>query len=72
MRIIGLDVHRVAAEAAELHDGAFRKLGRIPMLRDALEDFARKNLTTTITWSSRQQAMRLLWLSCLPLTSTVS
>lgn len=45
MRIIGLDIHRVAAEAVALHDGAFRKLGRIPMLREALEDFARKNLT---------------------------
>jgi hypothetical protein len=45
MRIIGLDIHRVAAEAVALHDGTFRKLGRIPMLREALEDFARKNLT---------------------------
>lgn len=31
MRTIGLDIHRVAAEAVALHDGAFRKRGRIPM-----------------------------------------
>ena len=45
MRIVGIDIHRVAAEAVALHEGAFQKLGRIPMLRDALEDFARKRLS---------------------------
>jgi transposase len=41
MRIIGMDIHRVAVEAVALHAGAFKKLGRIPMLPEALEDFAR-------------------------------
>jgi transposase len=45
MRIIGMDIHRVAAEAVVLHEGALKKLGRIPMLREALEEFARKELT---------------------------
>ncbi len=45
MRIIGMDIHRVAAEAVVLYEGAFRKLGQIPMLREALEEFARKELT---------------------------
>ena len=45
MRIIGMDIHRVAAEVVALHEGAFQKLGRIPMLRGALEDFARRELT---------------------------
>jgi hypothetical protein len=30
MRIIGMDIHRVAAEVVALHEGAFQKLGRIP------------------------------------------
>ena len=45
MRIIGMDIHRVAAEVVALHEGALRKLGRIPMLRGDLEAFARKVLT---------------------------
>jgi transposase len=45
MRIIGMDIHRVAAEVVALHEGAFQKLGRIPVLRAALEEFARKQLT---------------------------
>lgn len=45
MRIVGMDIHRVAAEAVVLHEGAFKKLGRISMLREALEEFARKELT---------------------------
>lgn len=45
MRIIGMDIHRVAAEAVALLDGKLVKLGRIPMLRESLEDFARKELT---------------------------
>jgi transposase len=40
-----MDIHRVAAEVAMLHEGRFTKLGRVPMLRDALEAFARKELT---------------------------
>lgn len=45
MRIIGMDIHRVAAEVVALHDGVFKKLGRIPMLREALEGFAKRELT---------------------------
>ena len=42
MRIIGMDIHRVAAEVVALQDGQLAKLGRVPMLRDALEAFAQK------------------------------
>lgn len=45
MRIIGMDIHRVAAEIVALHDGQLTKLGRVPMLREDLEAFARKVLT---------------------------
>ncbi|WFU25568.1 IS110 family transposase [Bradyrhizobium sp. CB1717] len=45
MRIIGMDIHRVAAEAVALLEGHLTKLGRIPMTRDSLESFARKELT---------------------------
>ena len=45
MRIIGMDIHRVAAEVVALCDGELRRLGRVPMLRDRLEGFARKELT---------------------------
>jgi transposase len=45
MRIIGMDIHRVAAEVVALLDGALVKLGRIPMLRERLEAFARTELT---------------------------
>jgi transposase len=41
MRIIGLDIHRVFAEAVALEDGAFKPLGRIGMTRDHLASFAR-------------------------------
>jgi transposase len=45
MRIIGMDIHRVAAETVALLDGHLTKLGRIPMTRDSLEAFAREELT---------------------------
>jgi transposase len=45
MRIIGMDIHRVAAEVVMLCEGELTKLRRVPMLRDQLEDFARKELT---------------------------
>ncbi|WP_342587130.1 IS110 family transposase [Mesorhizobium mediterraneum] len=45
MRIIGMDIHRVAAEVVSLLDGEIVKLGRVQMLRDKLEEFARKELT---------------------------
>jgi transposase len=45
MRIIGMDIHRVAAEVVALCDGELVRLGRIPMLRERLEAFARKELT---------------------------
>ena len=38
-------ISTVTAEAVALQEGALKKLGRIPMLRKALEDFARKELT---------------------------
>lgn len=40
MRIIGLDIHRVFAEAVALEDGEYRRLGRIGMTREHLEAFA--------------------------------
>src|SRR5690606_23005964 len=45
MRIVGMDIHRVAAEVVSLLDGEIVKLGRVQMLRDKLEEFARKELT---------------------------
>ena len=41
MRIIGLDIHRVFAEAVALQDGHLVRLGRIEMRRDRLTRFAR-------------------------------
>ena len=45
MRIIGMDIHRVAAEVVSLLDGELKRLGRIPMLQEYLEAFARRELT---------------------------
>ena len=44
MRIVGLDIHRVFAEAVMLEDGVAWRLGRIGMTRDHLAAFA-QNLT---------------------------
>src|SRR3978361_1918607 len=44
MRVGGLDIHRVFAEAVMLENGAVRRLGRIGMTRDHLTAFA-KTLT---------------------------
>ena len=41
MRVVGLDIHRVFAEAVMLEDGKIRRLGRIGMTRDHLAAFAR-------------------------------
>jgi transposase len=41
MRVIGLDIHRVFAEAVALEDGRLTWLGRIEMRRDRLAAFAR-------------------------------
>lgn len=46
MRIIGMDIHRVFAEAVALEDGEVKRLGRIGMTRDHLESFARTLLPT--------------------------
>jgi transposase len=45
MRIIGMDIHRVFAEAVALLDGKTTRLGRVDMRRDRLEAFARSALT---------------------------
>jgi len=45
MRIVGMDIHRVAAEVVALEEGQFKKLGRVAMLRESLEAFATKQLT---------------------------
>lgn len=45
MRIVGMDIHRVAAEVVALEDGEVVKLGRVPMLRVELEAFAKARLT---------------------------
>jgi transposase len=42
MRVVGLDIHRVFAEAVMLADGRIRRLGRIGMTREHLEAFARR------------------------------
>ena len=44
MRVVGLDIHRVFAEAVVLDEGKLVRLGRIGMTRDHLEAFA-KTLT---------------------------
>lgn len=45
MRVIGMDIHRVFAEAVALLDGKATRLGRVDMRRDRLEEFARTALT---------------------------
>ncbi|KAA3442120.1 IS110 family transposase [Mesorhizobium sp. SARCC-RB16n] len=40
-----MDIHRVAAEVVSLLDGKIVKLGRVQMLRNKLEEFARRELT---------------------------
>jgi transposase len=45
MRVIGMDIHRVFAEAVALLDGKVTRLGRVDMRRDRLEAFARSTLT---------------------------
>lgn len=40
MRVIGLDIHRVFAEAVMLEEGRIRRLGRVGMTRDYLGAFA--------------------------------
>jgi transposase len=42
MRIIGLDIHRVFAEAVAWDDGKLKRLGRVDMRRHLLEAFAKK------------------------------
>jgi len=41
MRVVGLDIHHVFAEAVMLEDGAVRRLGRIGRTRDHLAAFVR-------------------------------
>ncbi|MER9638777.1 transposase [Mesorhizobium sp. M0228] len=40
-----MDIHRVAAEVVSLLDGEIVKFGRVQMLRNRLEEFARRELT---------------------------
>jgi hypothetical protein len=42
MRVVGLDIHRVFAEAVMLDDGRVVRLGRVGMTREHLEAFARR------------------------------
>jgi transposase len=44
MRVVGLDIHRVFAEAVMLDDGGVARLGRVGMTREHLEAFARRRL----------------------------
>jgi transposase len=46
LRIIGLDIHRVFAEAVVLEDGTARRLGRVDMTRESLQAFAARLLPT--------------------------
>ncbi len=41
MRVVGMDIHRVFAEAVMLDEGKVVRLGRIGMTREHLEAFAR-------------------------------
>jgi transposase len=41
MRVVGLDIHRIFAEAAALKDGQLARLGRVDLQRDRLLAFAR-------------------------------
>ncbi|MDP8916306.1 MAG: IS110 family transposase [Pseudomonadota bacterium] len=45
MRIVGLDIHRVFAEAVMLDEGKVVRLGRVGMTREHLDAFARTVLT---------------------------
>src|ERR687893_178054 len=45
LRIVGMDIHCVFAEAVALLDGKVTRLGRVDMRRDRLEAFARSALT---------------------------
>jgi transposase len=45
MRIVGLDIHRIFAEAVMLDEGKVVRLGRVGMTRDHLVDFACNVLT---------------------------
>ena len=42
MRIIGLDIHRVFAEAVAWKDGKLTRLGRVDMRRELLTAFAER------------------------------
>ncbi len=42
MRVVGLDIHRVFAEAVMLSQGEVTRLGRVGMTRDHLAAFARR------------------------------
>jgi transposase len=53
MRIIGLDIHRVFAEAVALEDGKLKRLGRIGMTRGHVEAFAKTLARGTISWWRR-------------------
>lgn len=46
MRIIGLDIQRVFAEAVILEDGTLRRLGRLDTTRERLAAFAASLLPT--------------------------
>jgi transposase len=41
MRVVGLDIHGVFAEAVMLENGTIRRLGRVGMTREGLAAFAR-------------------------------
>lgn len=45
MRIIGMDIHRVAAEVVSLLEGKITRLGRVSMQKEDLVAFAQKELT---------------------------
>ena len=59
MRIVGMDIHRVAAEAVALLDGKLVKLGRIPMLRERLEEFAKANTRRSKIRAQVEHAFKL-------------
>lgn len=50
MRVVGLDIHRVFAEAVMLEDGKTRRLGRVGMTRDRLAAFARALTHKIMSW----------------------
>jgi transposase len=63
VRVVGLDIHRVCAEAVMLDEGKVVRLGRVGMTRDHLGAFARM-LTLDDHVVRQRPATRRPWWRC--------